>query len=57
VRRGQPEGTKRRDDPGVERTMDIKQKVTLEYILLLYLIIGSKHNVDALTKNCKAIGI
>ena len=36
MRRGQPEGTKRRDDPGVERTMDIKQKVMLEYILLLY---------------------
>jgi len=28
----------------------------LYYILSLYLIIVSKHNGDALTKNCKTIG-
>ena len=41
VRRGQPEGTKRRDDPGVEKRLDIKEKsyVRLYFITLFnYLV-------------------
>jgi hypothetical protein len=33
VRRGEPEVTKRRDDPGVERRMDMKEKSFEDYIL------------------------
>ena len=55
VRRGQTEGTKRRDDRGVRKRVDIKEKVMLDYILSLYFIICSKHKGGGLTKNCKAI--
>jgi hypothetical protein len=34
VRIGQPEGTKRRDDSGVERRIDIKEKI---YIRLYFI--------------------
>jgi hypothetical protein len=55
VRRGQPERTKRRDDPDVERRIDIKGKSYVRLYFIIYLIIGSKHNGDALTKNFKSI--
>ena len=37
VRRGQPERTKRRDDPGVERRMDIEEKIYVRlYFITLF---------------------
>jgi len=44
VRRGQPEGTKRRDDPGVRKRMDIKEKIyiRLYFITLLNYFINTQ---------------
>jgi len=44
VRRGQPEDTKRRDDPGVRKRMDIKEKIyiRLYFITLLNYFINTQ---------------